>query len=181
MCDCTSFPGRLWALAAGAFMQPTLNFKDRNCNRILLIFCQKADLHQSHGPDWQGFALEVPVHLRGCRPRRGLHTRPHSRVHPARRGAATTFLICTLSRALLHAGIHEVALHNTDNDDLIRAFAIFPEFHGVSQVPEIVHYRESHLDMSIIVFILGVNLAEFFCHIFIFRARLTKKCLPLEN
>ena len=72
------------------------------------FFCQKADLHQSHGPDWQGFALEVPVHLRGCRPRRGLHTRPHSRVHPARRGAATTFLICTLSRALLHAGIHEV-------------------------------------------------------------------------
>ena len=40
------------------------------------------------------------------------------------------------------------------------------------QVPEIVHYRESALDMSIIVFILCVNVAEFLCHIFIFRARL---------
>ena len=42
----------------------------------------------------------------------------------------------------------------------------------VNQVPEVVHYRESILDMSIIIFILGINMAEFLCHILIFRARL---------
>ena len=42
---------------------------------------------------------------------------------------------------------------------------------SISQVPEVMHYRESALDKSIIVFIICFNVAEFLCHIFIFRAR----------
>ena len=47
--------------------------------------------------------------------------------------------------------------------------------HGfLQQVPEVMHYRESALDKSIIVFIICLNVAEFLCHIFIFRARFSE-------
>ena len=82
-------------------------------------------------------------------------------VHAAPPGAR--FLVRTLSRALLYAGIllsFPCCLTCLENVPTI-----------FNQVPEVMHYRESVLDKSIIVFIICLNVAEFLCHIFIFRAR----------
>ena len=174
-------------------IQPAFSFKFQLCilwhlDGILLISRKKDHLHQSHKHEGQGFTFEVLVHLHWSWPRRGPHSRPHSWVHPANRGAR--FLIHTFSRALLYAGIIKVVQQRWLSKFLKSTCLILGTCHlfwiplsgnlGVSQVPEIVHYRESSFDMSIIIFILCINVAEFLCHIFLFRARLLRIYLP-EN